>query len=501
MTTRVLGEKRRYWERRLWDLLGPLPVTDLLIMSWAIEAIRSGRTSSALRYAAIPGNPEEHKITGKYFIPPWSIDGVLNERLVMGAATCESNRRLDLKTWGGIAKLMNVYGGLANIEGVSDYDSNQIIAAIPRLFWPQYDWQLGFENIFRIARAWHVYATPEGSRAFAQKHTLDLEKFLKVAFAIYVSTESHPAVLTSYVASIGAARSEVLRVGKIIGGTLEKQAAFAKEIRNASVPRDFRRSVIKERPLFEVRDRQGPAFLVPSRAQFMLRVTDGLYYDIVQDGDARRSSGDRFEDLCRRLLEHYCSPSFEIEGERDTSYGKSADLFLLGNDSDLGFIVECKIRRLPQKVLTSPDPWRDCEKDFGDIIKGIVQIWRTNSELDSMLRKHMVGIVLQYDPWAVMGNAFVSELFERAHQMADNLSVPKNKRIPVALVGYADFERSLRSYDLSDVHDAVSKSVEEKFHGYELSGILSTVAEKGERKPNFDYSSLVKAAAPWWGEK
>ncbi len=76
-----------------------------------------------------------------------------------------------------------------------------------------------------------------------------------------------------------------------------------------------------------------------------------------------------------------------------------------------------------------------------------------------------------------------------------------NKRVPVALVGYANLERSLKSYDLSDVHEAVLKSVEQKFHGYELSGVLSDSAEKRERKPDFDYSSIVKIAAPWWGEK
>ena len=418
----------------------------------------------------------------------------------MGVARSTSTRRLNLKTWGGIAKLMNVYGGLANIEGVSDYGANEIIAAMPRLFWPQYDWQLGFENIFRIARAWHVYATPEGKRAFAQKYSIDLDLFLKVAFAIYVSTESHPAVLASYVGGVGATLSDVAKVSKVIGGHLDNHAAYAVEIRTPGIPRDFRRSAVKERPLFQFQDGNGSAFLVPSRAQLLLRVTDGLYYDVVHDGDARRSSGEYFEDLCRRMLVHYCDPLFKVEGEQDTSYGKSADLFVLGGESDLGFIVECKIRRLPQAVLTSPDPWRDCKKDFGDIIKGIVQIWRTHAEQDLILNKHMVGVVLQYDPWTVMGNSFISELFKRAHRKANEHSVPDENRIPVALVGHADFERSLKSYDTLDVHSAVSKSIEEQFHGYELSGILREFAEKGEKKPKFDYASLAKIAAPWWGE-
>ena len=88
-------------------------------------------------------------------------------------------------------------------------------------------------------------------------------------------------------------------------------------------------------------------------------------------GTKIRASGEKFEDLSVRLVDHYCSTECEIEPERDTSYGKSADLFVYKRSSDLGIIVDCKSRRLPQRILTSPDPWRDFEEDFNDIIKVI----------------------------------------------------------------------------------------------------------------------------------
>ncbi|WP_335751391.1 hypothetical protein [Sulfitobacter sp.] len=497
---KTLNEKQRYWEGRLGAVLSPIPINDLLVMSWAIEAFRNGREALALTHASIPGELEDHKIGGRYFIPPWNIDAVINERLVLGIAPNPGGRHLNLKSWGAITKLLNTYSGLANVESVKDFDGNEIIAAMPRLFWPQYDWQLGFENSFRIGRAWHVYVTPAGKKAFAKKHSIDLELFLKVTFAIYALTEKNPAARASSLEAVEATKAEVFQIRKIIGETVNGHVTFAQSIRNSNIPRDFKRSVVKERPLFEIDDRQGRIFLVPSREQLLLRITDGLYYDIVQDSNARRVSGDYFEDLCFQLIKHYYGTSSDVDREKDTSYGKSADLFVMDKASDLGIVVECKIRRIPQRILTSPDPWRDCEADFDDLIKGVVQIWRTNSELFSTSDRSLVGVVLLYDPWTMMGNSFLEEIFLRAGREADDLSVPECERIPVTFAGLADFETCLREYSVPDIHKAVCRSNDYDFHGHLLSGILSSIAEKGRSKARFDYGALAKSAVSWWGK-
>jgi hypothetical protein len=230
----------------------------------------------------------------------------------------------------------------------------------------------------------------------------------------------------------------------------------------------------------------------------MLRLTDGLYYDIVSDSNARRSSGKAFEELCLQMIRHYLSPERSVEAERRTSYGTSADILVEDIAASTGLIIECKIRRLPQRVLTSPDPFKDCADAFDDIIKGIAQIWRTYNDFYSMTPMNMAGVVLQYDPWTIMGNAFVSELFNSAHEEADRLGIPACDRIPVALVGYFDLECLLRNYDYSNFFGAACDWGAD-FQGWELTSVLRNREEEKRPKPVFGYDELVTAAVPWWG--
>jgi len=133
-------EKRLYWERRLRDLLEPLRTTDLLVVSWALEAMRDGQKDAARKHLEIPGSSRDHQIGGKFFIQPWSVDAILRDKLTY-TPTAVQQRRLNISSWNGVAKLMNVYARLSNVESVMDYDSSDIIPALQRLLWPQYDWQ------------------------------------------------------------------------------------------------------------------------------------------------------------------------------------------------------------------------------------------------------------------------------------------------------------------------------------------------------------------------
>lgn len=492
------GEKRAYWERRLHDLLRPLTVESILIMSWSIEAMRDGSAGAARRHLDMPGSPSDYEMGGRQFVMPWSIDAIIREKLTLGPDG-KDEKRLNLKSWNGVAKLINVYSSLSNAESLLDYSPNEIISAMSRLFWPQYDWQLGTSNILRLGRAWHVYASDEGKAAFFKKYQLDMDTFLKIGFTAYVGSENHPAVRPAYLTQIGVTSAQVQKASKVLGNTLEQHSEWAKNTRNPMIPRDFLRSATKERPFFEVRDKQGLAYCIPSRSNLMLRITDGLYYDIVSDPKARNASGKRFESLCLEVIRHYLDDKISVKPEVKTSYGKSADILLEDSETSSGLIVECKIRRIPQKVLISPDPFSDCSEAFEDIIKGIVQIWRTHQEIYSESPLRMAGVVLQYDPWTIMGAAFIGKLFDAAHALADDIGISDVDRIPVALSGFFDFENLLRKHPFGDIFDAVSTWDEKKIRGEKtFSGALTVDTASTYSKSGFDYGRLVANSVPWW---
>jgi len=493
------SEKRRYWERRLIELLSTTSTLELLRLSWAIEAFREGRVEASKKVVVLPGDPSDHKLTRRYFIPPWSIDSVLNEKLVLGENDQRPARRLNLNSWSGIAKLFNTYSGLANAESTLDYDSEDIASAIQRLFWPQYNWQLGFANSPRLSRAWHMYATPEGKQAFLQKHGIELESFLKICFATFVGTEEYPAVTTSYLMQLGIERKEVRRALNVVGGSLSSQIENARSIRHEDIPRDFRRSVVKERPIFEFSIGRDLQFYVPSRESLFLRITDGLYFDIVSDSDARRKSGERFEEIVFDLVQHYF-PDGVASRECKTSFGVSSDIILKSHNDREITIFECKSRRLPQRILTSPKPWEEFKDDYSDLAKGIVQIWRTYAELGNLTDQNGRGLLVLFDPWTLLGSSFLDELIRMASKRADALSIPKEARIPIAISDYFDLEICLRKNRIDEIQEAVRLANTEQYFGYSLSSVCSEVSSGSVSKERFDYSKIAQAAVPWWGE-
>lgn len=496
----IYREKIKYWEGKLWDLLKPLDMKSLVIMSWALEAIRSDRAEAAGRYLDFPEPVEDHKILGRYYIPPWSVDALLNEKLTMGDRG-KSEKIINLKVWRAVARLMNTYSGLDNVDGQIDAEPDGIIAAMPRLFWPQYDWQLGFNNITRLGRAWFVYGNPSGKLAFEEKYGIELEVFLKVSFFIYGAVVFNPAVSVKALEGVGLSRADIIKTINIIGARFDRQVQYAIDIRSENIPRSFKRSILKERPICIDGKIYSEKLYIPSRDMLLKRISDGLYYDIVHNPDARRASGEYFERLCFKILRHYSGQGDSVSEEKDTFYGKSADLFWMNDRETSGVIVECKIRRLPHRVLTSPNPWKECQDDFDDVVKGVVQIWRTHHALFKDSTEKIVGLVWQYESWTLMGNSFISRLFLMANAKADNLKIPKSSRIPVALVGHPDFESCLRNYDRESVIRGIELSMDDDFHGFMLHTIIESFAEKKDHREGFDYSEVASESIGWWNEE
>jgi hypothetical protein len=494
-----ISSKRRYWEQRLWELLRPTPIHDLLVLSWSLDAFREGRVNAARRYVDFPGSPEEYQLPKRHFIPPWHVDAVINEKLRILDQSGSNGKRLNLAVWPGISKLMNTYNGLSNSESTMDFSPNGIFAAMPRLFWPQYDWQTGFENSQRVGRAWYTYSAPEAKAAFHAKHSLDLDTFLKSMFAIYAMTGHNTTADIMPIPELSVSAHEMYRSCQIIGMTINEHSDFAKLIYNTNIPRTFNRSSIKEYPVIIVPNGGRCIAVVPSRPFLMLRITDGLYYDIVSNDQAKNSTGRRFESLCLKLTKHHLDAACDIEGEKPTSYGLSADIQVRHEPSDCGLIIECKARRLPQRVLTSPDPWTDCSEDFDDVAKGIVQIWRSHDEITRPASKRMAGIVLMYDPWTIMGGAFLKDLFKRAHRKADQIGIPYDGRIPVFLSSIFDFDRCLTLHSIRSVFEAVVASNRGQFAGYDLYGVLSDMNAAREESERFDFNIVAGEAMPWWG--
>jgi len=491
-------EKRKHWENRLWELLRPISINDLLVLSWSIEAFRDGRTKAARRFIELPGTPDDYQMSGKYFIPPWHIDAVINEKCRLLLIDKKKITSSKLRSWSEIATLFNTYARLSNVESTMDFSPSGIIAAMQRIFWPQYDWQIGFENSQRLGRAWYVYGAPEAKSAFKAKHGIDLDTFLKSLFAVYAATDDSPVAQIVDVPEMGLSRDLIYRSCRVIGRYIHDHAKHSLDIYKKNVPREFNRSSIKEFPIVFVQENQHSIAVTPSRSLLMRRITDGLYYDIVGDDDAKRSTGERFEALCIKMTNHYLGPYCEVEDERPTSYGRSADIKIFDTNKSHGLIIECKARRLPHRVLTSADPWTSCQKDFDDIVKGIVQIWRSHAALSLPNPTQVVGIVVMYDPWTLLSGTFMQNLFYRAKILAEAIGIPEKSKIQIAFSSIFDFERCISGHHISTICNTVIASSLDNVGGNDLYSLLRTPGTQGVGLQRFDFGQIAQESMPWW---
>jgi hypothetical protein len=410
-----------YFRNKLKNLLKKTRLRDLLILIWSVENVRSGNPKVAQRFLSFPKDAVSAKPGDGYFVAPWTLETLINEALVHHLASQDSRRYLDASLWKSFVSFHNLINDIENAESLDDIPDDGILAAIPRIGWRQFGWQIGYRTSQRYFRAWWLYNFPEANQFCQENYGITVERFSFVGFAVASQLVQYPAVkIDANMQKAGITEDEQNAFFALVSLGSMAAKKTAREQRHGRGQIAYKPSILRRWPMIEI---AREAFC-PLPDLLHLRVSDGIFYDLVGNDNLRRIIADRFEAYVAEVTKHYM-PKLQIL--REEQYGRRSksratpDLRVATNENELCVIIECKARRIPFKVTSSPDPYIEYEDIYSELIKGVLQVrhyisdTRTGSaDANWSVVEGVVGVVLMLEPWLQMDAVTITKILDAA---------------------------------------------------------------------------------------
>lgn len=450
------------------------------------------RSDSGLTKVRFAGNISDFNFGNRLWFPVWHLESLINRFLSFQHEGRRSNRELNVREWTAFAEILNTLNALENAESLIDVADDGILHAIQRLFWPQYSWQVGYDNRQKICRNWVMYSGPEAKRVFKEKYDIELHEFLRIGFMIFASSYSKPVISEKSFSAHGATTIDVMKTTNILskeyGDLIRIAKSHQSELQNAA----YNRSAIRENPIIRIVKDRGRLIVIPLPELLIARITDGLYYDIVSDGSARNEAGVAFEEISREMLAARLSHGWSLIEPEKTIGDGCCDMAVISERGDCRVLIECKARRIARRVSKSAMPWSEAKSDYDDIIKGVSQIWRT-AHLWSGAERDMIGTVLLLDPWMHLA-PYGDEIFAAARSLSLKKFGEGFREIPVGFASSDEFEKCSSELETESFVKSLSKLSEKKMAGY----TLLAEAGNGSRADSFDYNQKISESISWW---
>jgi hypothetical protein len=484
---------------------------DILIMVWSADAIRLGEPERVKGRLTFPESAVGSSPGNDFFMGPWTLETLVNEALTHPPAPANPRRLLNTKLWQSFTSLFRLINDIEGAESLDDIPEGEILAAMPRIGWRQFGWQVGYKTASRMFRAWWLYNSPEANEHFEKKYGISLERFCFVAFGIAVQLAEYPAVRTdSQMTSVGISDAEREAAFSVIAKTSAEARKEARQVRAGKGQIAYKPSILRRWPLISIRTGDRVEAFCPIPTLLYLRFSDGLFYDLVGNDNVRRIIGERFESYAVEITKHYLGGQFQVLPE--VGYGtkaqpaKTPDVRVVSQQNALRVVIECKARKIPFKVLSSPNPYLENEEIYDELIKGVCQIWRFISDVRRQaadknwsISDDAVGLVLLLEPWLQMSSQTVDQITRAAKaRCAVTPEIEEQDRIAVSFVAMDDWEYSLRQINAEGMVAALNKHAHPERFGYLLSSVIKDMASEFENPVEpYDYSGGINRVLPW----
>lgn len=284
-----------------------------------------------------------------------------------------------------------------------------------------------------------------------------MPEFIEAGFYLFAGMTNSPTRIWRNHELPDGVTSEVReKVLARISWTPDEAGREAKRLRSGRGHIGYEPSVLRRRPVL-LFGATGEEAMAPLSPLIMQRLTSGLYFDIVDGGGAIwKEVGHRFEGYCLSYLGAMLT-NYRVDPEyRYGPKGRGFDTpdILVSDSGGVRLVVECKAKRMAVEARISRDPVSDAATAYGEIAKGMFQVWRFLSHarrglLNQPVTDDCLGMVVTADPWLVMGQKLYPEVMAIANALADEkdpeINAEDRRRVPIVLID--DLEYTLQHAD------------------------------------------------------
>lgn len=377
----------------------------------------------------------------------------------------------------------------------------------------QFHWQRGYYNLPQLYRYAYLYCQGKCADYFEKRYGLSIADFTFVGFALFASCNSLPYLKRSFsFDDIGLTNDLIRRVLPLVSSPLaqiRKLMVSATQTMNQKhgrpLPTAYLPSILRQLPLIAIDDKQD-LFIAPIPELILLRITAGLYYDLIGGGGKLLTeASNRFEQYCADFVAASL-PRFKVR--RAFRYGTKGEPIdtpdvLIQDAGKLVIVAECKSTKLTYLAQFADDPFDAQQQQYEQLAEGIVQVWRFFSNarrgvVQEEVAPEAYGIILMLDTFL----SFSRELRAKVLELAMNISSAEPDilgadRRHVVFCAIQDFESLVGRGNENSLLAALKASSQQQYEGWQLREVHREVTRE-QNLPRNRYPFRMDAIHPWW---
>jgi len=490
---------------------------DFIQLIWAVDALQSGREQDAKRFLTYPPQAAvASSLHSQFGIHRWELETLLVQLLLTPkeARRREGNLILNCGLFESIRHVVNRLRSLEDVEHMRYFTGNIVRNELHRMGQRQFHWQRGYFNGPQLYRYVYIYGQGQCAEYFAHSYGLAITDFLFAGFGLFSVFLGSPKVLReTSIPSIGLTLEMVQRALPLLSSSLDDaQAETVRMVgkvnsdRGKPIPTSLLPSVFRKTPLIWFRE-YPTALACPIPELINLRVTSGLYYDLIPGGQGLlNEANDRFEQYTVNLFSAMM-PRFETS--RACRYGpKGAQVdtpdVLVKDKGKIVVAGECKATKLTYLAQFAEDPFAAARTQYMQIAKGTFQLWRFFSHvrrgfLKEELADDVHAMVFTLDAFMTMAHDAYEKTFAEANALADqDENITPEDRRPITICPVHDLESIFARATEDTFLASLSASYQEQYKGWQLRQIHRDSKAAKDFGPSKAYPFDLEAVLPWW---
>jgi hypothetical protein len=382
------------------------------------------------------------------------------------------NSILNLKIQAGIIDYIR--GKLDN-ELVKLNPTHNILLDANRMFHRQFKWQIGYSKDAMV-RYHKIFSHPILEKLLNETVGLNIDDIHFIGLYLFGASRNNFA-LSFPLKSDG----KILKQEKINlffsefsfdYETAKKECAKSQRIDHSLF---YTFNPITSKPIFIYKDR----FFIPLHQNLFRRITEGVYYSIVNESGFDNAFGESFEKYIGLILKDQITNS-SIKIISEFLYGKdkkkSSDWILEFSDSIM--LIECKTKRMTFKSKSQTELEKGLETDLEKMADAIVQIYKQCENLKKLKyigklnyepTMHIIPVVLTLEPWFIELNPELSDLLLKKIKVKmnlNNLNTDLLSEHPYMIIDCARFEGDIQIINCVGVKSYVHMLQNNKYQDF-----------------------------------
>jgi hypothetical protein len=323
-----------------------------LQMIWAVDALQSAREAAAKPYfsAYPPEAVATSSIRSPLGIHRWELETLIVQLFLIPKELPreQGNLVLDCSKFDAIRQTINRLRDLENVESARYLSGDFTIwSEMHRIVQRQFHWQRGYFNAPQIYRYAYLYAQGMCADYFKQTYGFEITNLIFTGFGLFSHYLTAPWVRRD--TSVGLSEEIVQKAFPMMSCSRDEARTETKALveqaqtaHGSPIPTALLPSILRKTPLIYGDDAN--LLISPIPEMILLRVTAGLYYDLLPGGqNIINDANARFERYCVDLLATMMK-RFEVSGPfRYGPKGEQVDSpdVLVRDQGNLVVIAEC----------------------------------------------------------------------------------------------------------------------------------------------------------------